>query len=49
MPVICMKQQPLIIMLREKKSLLNIALKNADLICSVFGQDKMHVAPVMKS
>ena len=28
-----------------KKSLLNIALKNADLICSVFGQDKMHVAP----
>jgi uncharacterized protein len=28
-----------------KKSLLNIALKNADLICSVFGPDKMHVAP----
>lgn len=28
-----------------KKSLLNIALKNADLICSVFGQDKKHVAP----
>jgi uncharacterized protein len=28
-----------------KKNLLNIALKNADLICSVFGQDKLHVAP----
>lgn len=28
-----------------KRSLLNIALKNADLICSVFGPDKMHVAP----
>lgn len=28
-----------------KKSLLNIALKNADLLCSVFGPDKMHVAP----
>jgi DUF1680 family protein len=28
-----------------KKSLLNIALKNADLICSVFGPDKRHVAP----
>jgi DUF1680 family protein len=28
-----------------KKSLLNIALKNADLVCSVFGPDKMHVAP----
>src|SRR5687767_2979799 len=28
-----------------KKSLLNIALKNADLICSVFGPDKLHVAP----
>jgi uncharacterized protein len=28
-----------------KKSLLNIALKNADLVCSVFGPDKRHVAP----
>ncbi|MEO7311393.1 MAG: beta-L-arabinofuranosidase domain-containing protein [Chitinophagaceae bacterium] len=29
----------------KKKSLLNIALKNADLVCSVFGPNKMHVAP----
>lgn len=28
-----------------KKNFLNIALKNADLVCSVFGQDKMHMAP----
>ncbi len=28
-----------------KKNLLNIALKNADLVCSVFGKDKLHVAP----
>ncbi|WP_121356546.1 glycoside hydrolase family 127 protein [Flavisolibacter nicotianae] len=28
-----------------KKSLLNIALKNADLVCSVFGPGKRHVAP----
>jgi DUF1680 family protein len=28
-----------------KKNLLNIALKNADLVCSVFGEDKKHVAP----
>lgn len=28
-----------------KKNLLNIALKNADLVCSVFGSDKKHVAP----
>jgi DUF1680 family protein len=28
-----------------KRNLLNIALKNADLVCSVFGPDKMHVAP----
>ena len=28
-----------------KRNLLNIALKNADLVCSVFGQDKLHVAP----
>ncbi|MBD0374915.1 MAG: glycoside hydrolase family 127 protein [Flavisolibacter sp.] len=28
-----------------KKTLLNIALKNADLVCSVFGPDKKHVAP----
>jgi DUF1680 family protein len=28
-----------------KKNLLNIALKNADLICSVFGDNKLHVAP----
>ena len=28
-----------------KRNLLDIALKNADLVCSVFGQDKMHVAP----
>ena len=29
----------------KKTSLLNIALKNADLVCSVFGPDKRHVAP----
>lgn len=28
-----------------KKNLLNIALKNADLVCSVFGPNKMHMAP----
>ena len=28
-----------------KKNLLNIALKNADLVCAVFGPGKMHVAP----
>lgn len=28
-----------------KKNLLNIALKNADLVCRVFGHDKLHVAP----
>ncbi|MFL5789857.1 MAG: glycoside hydrolase family 127 protein [Flavisolibacter sp.] len=28
-----------------KKALLNIAIENADLICSVFGPDKKHVAP----
>ncbi|MDP4261253.1 MAG: glycoside hydrolase family 127 protein [Bacteroidota bacterium] len=28
-----------------KRTLLNIALKNADLVCSVFGPDKRHVAP----
>ncbi|MFT3680238.1 MAG: glycoside hydrolase family 127 protein [Ferruginibacter sp.] len=28
-----------------KKNLLDIALKNADLVCSVFGKDKMHMAP----
>lgn len=28
-----------------KKSLLNIALKNADLVCAVFGPGKKHVAP----
>ncbi|MFL5745560.1 MAG: glycoside hydrolase family 127 protein [Niastella sp.] len=28
-----------------KKNLLNIALKNADLVCSVFGPDRRHVAP----
>lgn len=28
-----------------KKTLLNIALKNADLVCNVFGPDKKHVAP----
>lgn len=28
-----------------KKNLLDIALKNADLVCSVFGHDKLHVAP----
>jgi uncharacterized protein len=28
-----------------KKNLLDIATKNADLICSVFGPDKRHVAP----
>ncbi|MEO6549247.1 MAG: glycoside hydrolase family 127 protein [Ferruginibacter sp.] len=29
----------------KKKNLLNIALKNADLVCSVFGPAKKHVAP----
>ena len=29
----------------KKRTLLNIALKNADLVCSVFGPDKKHVAP----
>ena len=29
----------------KKTSLLNIALKNADLVCSVFGADKLQVAP----
>ena len=28
-----------------KRNLLNIALKNADLVCSVFGPDKLKVAP----
>jgi uncharacterized protein len=28
-----------------KRNLLNIALKNANLVCSVFGKDKLHVAP----
>lgn len=28
-----------------KRTLLDIALKNADLVCSVFGPDKRHVAP----
>ncbi|MBT1697608.1 glycoside hydrolase family 127 protein [Fulvivirgaceae bacterium PWU4] len=28
-----------------KRSLLDIALKNADLVCAVFGPDKKHVAP----
>ena len=32
-------------MATNKKNLLNIALKNADLVCSVFGPDKKHVAP----
>lgn len=29
----------------KKRNLLNIALKNADLVCSVFGPDKIRVAP----
>jgi hypothetical protein len=29
----------------KKRTLLDIALKNADLVCSVFGPDKKHVAP----
>ncbi len=28
-----------------KRNLLNIALKNADLVCTVFGNDKLHMAP----
>lgn len=28
-----------------KKNLLDIAIKNADLVCSVFGKDQLHVAP----
>ena len=43
-----MKQRPLTILQPGKKHLLNIALKNADLVCSVFGPDKKHVLPVMK-
>ncbi len=29
----------------KKRNLLDIALKNADLVCSVFGPDRKHVAP----
>ena len=29
----------------KKTNLLNIALKNADLVCSVFGKDKKHIIP----
>ena len=29
----------------NQKNLLNIAIKNADLVCAVFGPDKRHVAP----
>jgi hypothetical protein len=29
----------------KKRNLLDIALKNADLVCAVFGPDKKHVAP----
>ena len=29
----------------SQKNLLNIAIKNADLVCAVFGPDKRHVAP----
>jgi len=29
----------------KERNLLNIALKNADLVCSVFGPNKIHVAP----
>lgn len=32
-------------MATSKRNLLDIALKNADLVCSVFGHDKKHVAP----
>ncbi len=32
-------------MATKKRNLLDIALKNADLVCSVFGPDKKHVAP----
>jgi DUF1680 family protein len=32
-------------MATQKRTLLNIAFKNADLVCSVFGPDKKHVAP----
>lgn len=32
-------------MATKKRNLLNIALKNADLVCSVFGAGKKHVAP----
>lgn len=32
-------------MATKKRSLLSIALKNADLVCSVFGPEKKHVAP----
>lgn len=32
-------------MATKKRNLFNIALKNADLVCSVFGPGKLHVAP----
>jgi DUF1680 family protein len=32
-------------MATKKRNLLNIAIKNADLVCSVFGPGKKHVAP----
>jgi DUF1680 family protein len=32
-------------MATKKRNLLDIALKNADLVCSVFGPGKKHVAP----
>jgi DUF1680 family protein len=32
-------------MATKKRNLFDIALKNADLVCSVFGPDKKHVAP----
>ncbi|MEN9685236.1 MAG: hypothetical protein RLZZ28_1022 [Bacteroidota bacterium] len=32
-------------MATKKRNLLNIAIKNADLVCAVFGPDKKHVAP----
>ena len=40
-----MRLQRRIISQQKKRNLLDIALKNADLVCSVFGPDKKHVAP----
>ena len=45
MPAIYMKLLLRITRQPGKTNFLNIALKNADLVCSAFGPDKKHVAP----